>query len=175
MSSASNIPAGRDKARALTLSTFLPYQLSVVAAAASHGLARIYSEQFGITIPEWRVVATVGEFRSISAKAIGLHAYMDKVKVSRAAASLEARGLIRRLPNPDDRREAFLALTPSGQAVYERIAPLALDYVDRLTSALSSEEETALDGLIRKLLRTAQEMSADRPAVRPNGTRSASS
>jgi DNA-binding MarR family transcriptional regulator len=181
MSSASKRPIARPrgdgcgKGRVLTLATFLPYRLSVVAAAASEGLARLYSEQFGITISEWRVLATVGEFRSISAKAIGLHAYMDKVKVSRAAAALETRGLIRRLPNPDDLREAFLVLTPAGQAVYDQIVPMALDYVDRLTANLSSEEKSALDGLIDKLLGSAREMSAGLPVARRTGRHSESS
>ena len=140
------------EAGVLTLSAFLPYQLSVVAAMVSEGLARIYSDSFGISIPEWRVVATIGEFHSISAKVIGRHAHMDKVQVSRAAASLEARGLIQRRPNPSDRREAFLVLTTAGQAVYNNIVPLALSYVERLTSNLSFEEKIALDGLIKKLL-----------------------
>jgi DNA-binding MarR family transcriptional regulator len=164
-----------DKGRVLKLSTFLPYRLSVVAAVASEGLARIYSEQFGIAIPEWRILATVGEFRSISAKAIGLHAHMDKVKVSRAAVSLEARGFIRRLPNPDDLREAFLVLTPAGQTVYDKIVPMALDYVERLTSNLSSEEEAALNGLIGRLLSNAQQIAGDPSATRQGARHSASS
>lgn len=155
MSSADPRPA---EAR-LTLATFLPYRLSVMSAVVSEGLARLYSERFGIAIPEWRVLATVGEFRSVTAKAVGLHAHMGKVKVSRAAASLEARGLIRRVPNPEDLREAFLALTPGGEAVYGEIAPLALSYAGRLTETLSIAERAALDRLIDVLLRRAGEMN----------------
>lgn len=149
----------RAAASPLTLATFLPYRLSVMSAVVSEGLARLYSERFGIAIPEWRVLATVGEFRSVTAKAIGLQAHMGKVKVSRAAASLESRGLIRRVPNPDDLREAFLALTPGGEAVYGEIAPLALAYVGRLTDALSAADRATLDRLIDALLRRAGEMN----------------
>lgn len=143
----------------LTLATFLPYRLSVVSAAVSEGLARIYSERFGIGIPEWRVLATIGEFRSLTAKAIGLHAHMSKVKVSRAAAVLEGRELIRRLPNEDDRREAFLVLTRQGEAVYDDIAPLALDYVSRLTASLSAKEKAAFEAVMNKLVQRAREMN----------------
>lgn len=130
----------RPHPESLVLADFLPYRLSVAAATASEGLARLYGARFGIAIPEWRVVATVGEFGSITAGAIGRHARMSKVKVSRAAASLEARGLIARAANPADRREAFLVLTPEGAALYRAIAPLALDYAARLVACLAPEE-----------------------------------
>ena len=141
----------------LTLATFLPYRLSVLSAVVSDGLARTYAERYGIGIPEWRVLATVGEFRSITAKAIGIHAHMGMVKVSRAAAALEARELIRRLPNEDDLREAFLILTPAGEIMYDEIAPLALSYQAELTAEFSADEGRELDRLIGKLLRRAKE------------------
>ena len=146
------------KTEALTLATFLPYRLSVVSAVVSQGLARIYGERFGIGIPEWRVLATVGEFRSITAKAIGAHAQMGKVKVSRAAVALEARGLIGREPNADDRREAFLALTREGEAIYREIAPLALAYERDVLAGLSEADEAVLNGLLDRLLARARAM-----------------
>lgn len=130
----------------------------MVAAVASEGLARIYGERFGIGIPEWRVLATIGEFQSITATMVGRHAHMSKVKVSRAVASLEARGFIRREPNEQDLREAFLVLTGQGRTLYGNIAPLALDYVDALTACLSGKEQAALDGVLDKLLRRARDM-----------------
>ena len=145
----------------LSLSGFLPYRLNVMAAVVSEGLARIYGERFGIGIPEWRILATVGECGAITATALGLHAHMGKVKVSRAASALEARGFVERRQNPDDMREAFLALTPEGQEVYGRIIPLALDYVERLTQELSPEEARALDLLIGKLIARAGRMNGE--------------
>ncbi|GJD98313.1 hypothetical protein GMJLKIPL_0220 [Methylobacterium isbiliense] len=142
----------------LTLAGFLPYRLNVAAAAVSEGLARLYATRFRLGIPEWRVLATVGEFRSMTATAIGLHAHMGKVKVSRAAAALEGRGLIRREPNPQDLREAFLVLTPDGEAVYREIVPLALAYARSLTADFRPGEEATLNRLIDVLLRRAGEM-----------------
>ena len=145
--------------RRLSLSTFLPYRLNVVAAVVSEGLARRYGHRFGITIPEWRILATLGEAGSVTATAIALQTHMGKVKVSRAAASLEARGLIRRNSNPQDMREAFLLFTPAGEAVYNDIVPLALDYVGQLTGRLSEAEKTALDETMDALLRSARDMA----------------
>lgn len=146
------------RAGKLTLATFLPYRLNVLASVVSSGLAKTYAERFGIGIPEWRVLATVGEFGSVTAKAIGLHAHMGKVKVSRAAAALESRALIRRVPNQDDLREAFLVMTPAGLGVYREIAALALAYVAELEAVLTPDERTSLDALIEKLLRRAGEV-----------------
>ena len=155
-------PGGARLANPLTLATFLPYRLSVATAVVSEGLARIYERRFGIAIPEWRVLATIGEFRSITAKAIGLHAHMGKVKVSRAAAALEARGLLSRTQNAQDLREAFLVLTPAGQAMYDEIVPLALGYVARLTQGLDDRDLARLDLLLDKLLAGAAAMASER-------------
>lgn len=147
----------------LRLSTFLPYRLSVMAAVASEGLARIYERRFGLGVPEWRVLATVAEFESITAKAIGLHAHMGKVKVSRAAAALETRGLISRIPNKEDLREAFLVLAPAGRQVFEEIRSPALAYVARLTEGFTKEELALLDGFIDRLLDSAAILEKESP------------
>jgi DNA-binding MarR family transcriptional regulator len=139
----------------LRLAAFLPYRLNVAAALVSEGLARLYGARFGLGIPEWRVIATCGELGAVTAAAIGRHAHMDKVKVSRAAARLEARGLVRRAANPADRREAYLALTAAGEGVHGEIAALARAYLGALTRDFSAAERAALDRLLDKLARAA--------------------
>jgi len=114
-------------ARQLDLSKFLPYRLSVVTEQVSKLVARAYAARFGISIPEWRVIAHLGRSSGLSAKTIGEQTAMDKVKVSRAVARLSERRFIRRKVNPLDQRAALLALTPAGRAIYESVAPAALD------------------------------------------------
>lgn len=135
----------------LLLEAFLPYRLNVAAAQVSEGLARLYSRRFGLDIPGWRVLATLGQFGSATAKAIGAHSRMHKTKVSRAVLELEGRGLIARRPNPEDKREAFVALTPSGEAVYREIVPLALGYQEALMRRLTPAQRQALDGILSVL------------------------
>lgn len=146
--------------RTLSLSDFLPYRLNVAAAAVSEGLATIYSEQFGIGIPEWRVLATLGETRTMTAKAIGEHAHMNKVKVSRAVTALEERGLVQRTTNEKDLREAFLTLTAAGADIHAEIAPLALDYVAVLLEGLTRQERDDLLRLLQKVQARAAAMAA---------------
>jgi DNA-binding MarR family transcriptional regulator len=135
----------------IQLETFLPYRLNLLATEVSQTLARAYGEKFGISIPEWRVIATLGQFGSITAREIGLHSRMHKTTVSRAVSALERRKLILRRPNKEDMREAFLAMTESGRAVYFDIVPMARNFADSLCEGLNAEERRVLEGLINRL------------------------
>src|SRR5215469_8063860 len=104
---------------AFRLEDFLPYRLSVAANRVSRLFARRYSEAFGLSIPEWRVLAIVGRFGTLSPTAVGEWTAMDKVKVSRAAASLVARGMLRQAHDPEDGRGRLLRLTRKGSAVHD--------------------------------------------------------
>lgn len=143
-------------ARPFRLEAFLPYLLSVAANRVSGLVARRYEDAFGITIPEWRCLAVIGEGEPISASGIVERTAMDKVKVSRALASLQAKGLVRRAPHPVDGRLALISFTPRGRTVYERIVPLALETEREVLAGWSVAEERALRaGLLRLLARLA--------------------
>jgi DNA-binding MarR family transcriptional regulator len=139
----------------LRLEAFLPYRLNVVAAAVSEGLARVYSERFGVDIPGWRVLATLGQFGPVTSKQIGAHSRMHKTKVSRAVATLEELGLVSRTASPGDRRETIIALTAKGRAVYGEIVPLALAYEQRVLDAFPSEDARRLEALLDRLAEAA--------------------
>ena len=55
----------------LKLEHFLPYQLNVVSSLVSQALSRVYARRYGIGVPEWRVVVTLGQHEVMTAKAIG--------------------------------------------------------------------------------------------------------
>jgi DNA-binding MarR family transcriptional regulator len=139
----------------LRLEDFLPYRLNVLAAAVSEGLARVYSERFGLDIPGWRVLATLGQFGPVTSKQIGAHSRMHKTKVSRAVADLAGRGLVRRTPSPADRREAIIALTSQGEGVYREIVPLALAYQREVLAAFPPEEARRLEAMLDRLAEAA--------------------
>ncbi|SCX89585.1 MarR family winged helix-turn-helix transcriptional regulator [Microvirga guangxiensis] len=133
------------------LESFLPYRLNVLASLTSNALAQIYAERFGLSIPAWRVIATLGQYEYRTARDIASHGVMHKSTVSRAVASLEQRGLIVRKPNQDDRREEWLELTEEGREIYEALAPEALAFEDRFVSVLTEEEQKVLAALIDRL------------------------
>ncbi|WP_428697052.1 MarR family transcriptional regulator [Stappia sp.] len=145
----------------LELEGFLPYRLNVLAETASQSLAGIYRRRYRISVPEWRIMATLGQFGAMTAKEIGQHSRMHKTKVSRAAAALEARHMILRTANTRDMRESFLDLTPRGTEVYRSLVPEARKFVDALLHPLDEGERALLDRLLTRLTRQAELLSAN--------------
>lgn len=141
----------------LKLSRFLPYQLNHLAETVSRSFSKIYAEKYGIGIPEWRVIATLGEHEVMTARDISTATSMHKTKVSRAVAALESRNFIVRDKNPDDMREQALRLAPAGIALYEDIIPKALAYSEDLQSALTSEQKQLLGDVFDQLHRAVRE------------------
>ena len=135
----------------LKLEQFLPYQLNVVSSLVSQALSRVYAQRYGIGVPEWRLLVTLGQYPMMTAKAVGAHTHMHKTKVSRAVAILEKRRLLVRRANREDKREAFLSLTAPGRTIYEELAPHALDFAARLTEILTPADRQAFDRALAQL------------------------
>jgi DNA-binding MarR family transcriptional regulator len=140
----------------LKLEEFLPYRLNVAAALVSQALSRIYAERYGIGVPEWRVLVTLGQYGMMTGKAIGEHSHMHKTKVSRAVALLEKRKLLTRRANKADMREAFLSLTPAGRAIYQDLAPVAAAFARRFIEAIDPADRAAFDRALKALVARAK-------------------
>ena len=135
----------------LQLDRFLPYRLSVASNLVSDRIARAYQALFGLTIPEWRLIAVLAEEPSITPMALGERTRMDKVTVSRAATALLARGLLIRTPHARDGRSHLLDLSPTGRELYARVAPEALKLERDLLAGFSVEEVATLTAMLRRL------------------------
>lgn len=70
---------------------------------------------------------------------------------------LEQRGLIRRLPDPDDRRGVLVELTEAGAAVWEQTVAAQAQKEAVVASALDPEEQAGLNELLRRLLHAFEE------------------
>lgn len=135
----------------LQLETFLPYRINVLAKRVSKELARRYQDQFGISIPEWRVIAILGREQPLSSNDIVERSQMDKAKVSRAVARLVEAGFLARAVHQQDQRLLRLSFTPAGRDLYERIAPLALEWERQLLDCLAPAEREELTRLLDRL------------------------
>ena len=101
----------------LKLDRFVPYRLSVLTNTVSRALALGYAERFGLTIPQWRIVAVLGHDPDLSAVEVAKRTVMDKVSVSRAVTALESDGRLIRRVDSSDRRRSLLRLSAAGRAV----------------------------------------------------------
>lgn len=135
----------------LTLSAFLPYQLSITSNAVSDLIARAYRGKFALKIPEWRVMALLGETEVATQRELVAATAMDKVTVNRACKALEERALINRVPNTKDGRSHHLALTNAGRDLYEQIVPQALQLEAELEKILGSGEAKILEHMLAQL------------------------
>ena len=135
----------------LVLERFFPYRISRLAERASRSLSQVYAERFGISVPEWRVLATLAERPGLTASAVTGLTNLDKVKVSRAVAELHERGLLLRQASRSDRRATDLRLSASGARLFTRIAPLAAQWEAELLNVLNDSERTQLFDLLTRL------------------------
>ncbi|MBT8103071.1 MAG: MarR family transcriptional regulator [Gammaproteobacteria bacterium] len=140
----------------LILENFLPYRLSILSNTVSSTIAQAYEKQFGLSIPEWRVIAILGRFPGLSAVEVAERTLMDKVAVSRAVTKLIKSGRIDRAFADADRRRSILNLSPEGRRVHDEIAPLALNFERDLLQGLGPEEIAQLDVIIERLLSRAR-------------------
>jgi DNA-binding MarR family transcriptional regulator len=133
------------------LEDFLPHRLSVAADSVSRVVSRFYLAQPGLGMPEWRLLAAIGRFGVLSPTLAGERTSMDKVKISRAAASLVARGLLRQTQDPDDGRGRLLRLTRKGTTMYATMVPAARNVEATLAAGLTRTEWNALHKALGKL------------------------
>ena len=141
----------------LDLAAFIPYQLSIASNAVSDRIARHYQTRFGLKIPEWRLMAVLGQGTAMTQRELVGATRMDKVTVSRASAALVERGLIARAASESDGRSHHLALTTAGAALYAEIAPAALAMEQALLATLSADDRARLSDLLARLREAADE------------------
>ena len=122
------------------LEDFLPYQITVLASHIALAFSKQHAERFGLSIPEWRVVATIGRYQSVTSAFLQEKTAMDKAKVSRAVTRLVASKLLERTENQADLRSNYLSLTPEGLTLFNKIVPIAKRLEQEMISQVSAEE-----------------------------------
>ena len=143
------------------LSEFLPYQLSITSNAVSGRIALEYRQRFGLSVPEWRIMAVLGDAGPLTQRDLTRLTLMDKVAVNRACKVLEERGLAYRRPNEQDGRSHHLDLTETGVRMRDDIMPLALEMERRLFSTFTEDERTTFRMLLARVRAEAADLNAE--------------
>jgi len=142
----------------LKLEQFLPYRLAILSHTVSTTIAHVYDKRFGLSIPEWRVIAILGRFPGLSAVEVAERTLMDKVAVSRAVTKLIKNGRIDRQFADADRRRSILNLSEEGRRVHNEVALLALQFERDLLEGFDDSERAQLDALMDQLLDRARSL-----------------
>jgi DNA-binding MarR family transcriptional regulator len=144
--------ARASKPARLDLFGFVPFRLNRLAAEVSSALSAEYATRYGLDIPEWRVLATLGfRLEPCSAQYIADCTRTHKSTISRAVTSLMKRQVVERVENVDDRREFRLQLTGKGIALYEELIPRLLRREQEILSCLSLQERKEFTRLLGKI------------------------
>jgi len=143
------------------LSQFLPYRLSITSNAVSGRIAQEYRAHFGLSVPEWRVMAVLGDSGGVTQRELTSLTLMDKVAVNRACKVLEERMLAKRSPNTLDGRSHLLELTEEGLAMHGQIMPLAQEMEKRIFAGLDPAEKAQFSDLLARVLAQIGDLEED--------------
>lgn len=124
----------------IDLENFLPYRLDRISEALSRHFQPVYRDQHGMTRPEWKVLAHLGQADTLTAREIVRRTGLHKTKVSRAVSALESRRWLERNRDEADRRIEHLTLTRTGRKGYDALTALLKAREAELLNRLSGKE-----------------------------------
>ena len=105
----------------------------------------------GLTAQQFATLAKLAEVGPSSQNSLGRQTAMDNSTINGVVKRLHQRGLVDKVPSPDDNRMHLVRLPPEGDRVAQRVLPLAQE-ITRLTLApLSRSEQATLVRLLRKI------------------------
>jgi DNA-binding MarR family transcriptional regulator len=118
------------------------------------GLTRTF-KGFGLTRADFDVLAALrrsGRPYRLPQKALMRELMRQSGTMSFRVDRLQRAGLVRRSPDPHDKRGALVTLTAKGRRRFAAAAPAHLANENRMLSALSRRERDLLISLLRRLL-----------------------
>lgn len=134
-----------------------PARAAVVAIVRGYGMVQRrmgpYFARFGLTPPQFQVLTVINRLmgQALTQRRLAAELYVSFPNVTIMLARLEAMRLIRRRPNPEDRRERFVELTRSGRTLLQQIWKEHQAQLDRVVEGLSTDEQVLLARLLNKM------------------------
>jgi DNA-binding MarR family transcriptional regulator len=111
-------------------------------------------EPFGLTPSQSRALGVVSRYGDTPPRLSDIAARLDIAPRSATEVidDLQERGLVRRAPDPTDRRAVTITLTDEGRAIRKRMTGARTRRGDEFFGHLSPQQRTALAGLLQKAL-----------------------
>jgi DNA-binding MarR family transcriptional regulator len=142
----------------LHIGHFLTFQLIRLANAAKSNVTRRYLADFGLSVPEWRLLAMTIRFQPVRFSELVANSSMDKGQASRTLHGMIKRGYIA-TKSPAGARKAgdtaavpvILTVTAKGRALYKAVLPVAQRNQARLLQKLTRDERRTLYSVLSKL------------------------
>ncbi len=110
-------------------------------------------KSFDITTEQWAALCRLKEQDGLSQKELADRIVKDQPNLTRILDKLEQKGLIRRVDNANDRRAFFVYLTPEGEALMEKLIPIAVQVSVDAFAGFTAEEAASLKNLLNRVWR----------------------
>jgi DNA-binding MarR family transcriptional regulator len=107
----------------------------------------------GLSPPDSGLMMKINAAPGISQQALAEHLGVLPSRMVALIDTLEQKGLVERIPSPDDRRTHALHLTRRGKQILGDVSRIAMEHERDLGAALSEEERTTLAELCARIVR----------------------
>ena len=117
-------------------------------------------DQYDLTSGDWKVLCSLhwkGKPHRRSAGELARIADLSSGAMTNRLDQLEQAGLVKRLPDPDDRRGVLVELTPKGLRVHREAIGVQAEKEAMLAEALTDREKTQLNDLLRRVMLVLEE------------------
>lgn len=110
----------------LTVDNFLTTMMSQVVNALRRSITLPYAQEFGLTVPEWRVLSLLAHAKTLPFAELVVQSTSDKALVSRTLRLLEKRGFVElQSEGNTPRKKLTCSITAAGEALHDKVIPLA--------------------------------------------------
>ncbi|MGE5623331.1 MAG: MarR family winged helix-turn-helix transcriptional regulator [Bacillota bacterium] len=114
-------------------------------------ISEAHVRTMGLTLAQFDIIATLGNTQGMSCKELGEKTLITKGTLTGVIDRLEAKGLVKRSINPDDRRCMIVQLTEKGEAEFERVFAPHVEYCKQPFRDFAEQDFAALDRELVKL------------------------
>ena len=146
----------------LNVEDFLTFRVTRLSNALRTHLTKRYLEEFGLSLPEWRLLALIARFAPMRFSEVTSRSSMDKGQVSRTLRVMAKKGLtsLKTLRQRGSRSAEALAapvmvsITTKGRSLYATILPVARRRQAEMLLTLNESDRRALYETLEKLYAT---------------------
>ena len=132
-------------------------QASQLISSEFHVVAR----QHGLSVSEWRVLATLSGGAAISIGQLAQISVTKQPTVTRLLDRMEAKNQVERLPHDSDRRVTLVRITRTGARTVAKLIELAREHEHRVLEPFGLARAEELKNTLRRMI----ELHAGAPAV----------
>jgi DNA-binding MarR family transcriptional regulator len=140
------------------IESYVPYLVNRAATAMLNYSAREF-EQFGVTVPQWRILLALWHHPECRFGELATLTSIEPPTLSRLLNAMTESKLVKRSPTAADSRSVTVSLTAAGRAFYKKTIPFADDVNAQYTKGLTRTEIAVLRRALAKIYQNVRELA----------------